>query len=146
MEVLTIVLYTLVVIVAILLIGLVLIQQSKGGGFGSAFGGVGESVFGAHAGSHLTKLTVILTTFFFVLILTLAIITGHRDKPKSIVETETNVKSTATQNLPLKEIETKLPVQSAPAAVTDKTDVKNKSIDKKTTTDGKLPAEIPVKK
>ncbi len=78
MMVLTVVLYTIVVLVAILLIGLVLIQQSKGGGFGSAFGGAGESVFGAQAGNHLTKLTVILTTIFFVLALTLAIITGHR--------------------------------------------------------------------
>lgn len=144
MEVLTIVLYTLVVIVAVLLIGLVLIQQSKGGGFGSAFGGVGESVFGAHAGSHLTKLTVILTTVFFVLILTLAIITGHREKPKSIVETETNVKSTAAQNLPLKEIETKLPVQSVPAP--DKTDMKSKSDGEKSAPKEKTTEKIPVKK
>ncbi len=89
MGVVTVVLYTLVIIVALLLIGLVLIQQSKGGGFGGSFGGVGESVFGAHAGSHLTKLTVILTTSFFVLTLLLAVIVGHRSRGRSVVETNT---------------------------------------------------------
>jgi preprotein translocase subunit SecG len=86
MGVVTVVLYTLVIIVALLLIGLVLIQQSKGGGFGGAFGGVGESVFGAHAGSHLTKLTVILTTSFFVLTLLLAVIVGHSSRARSVAE------------------------------------------------------------
>lgn len=86
MGVITVVLYTLVIIVALLLIGLVLIQQSKGGGFGGSFGGVGESVFGAHAGSHLTKLTVILTTSFFILTLLLAVIVGHRSRGRSVVE------------------------------------------------------------
>ncbi len=86
MFVITAVLYTLVIIVALLLIGLVLIQQSKGGGFGGSFGGVGESVFGAHAGSHLTKLTVILTTSFFILTLLLAVIVGHRSRGRSVVE------------------------------------------------------------
>ncbi len=91
MDVITVVLYTLVIIVALLLIGLVLIQQSKGGGFGGSFGGVGESVFGAHAGSHLTKLTVILTTSFFVLTLLLAVIVGHRSRGRSVVEIDADI-------------------------------------------------------
>jgi preprotein translocase subunit SecG len=86
MVVITVVLYTLVIIVALLLIGLVLIQQSKGGGFGGSFGGVGESVFGAHAGSHLTKLTVILTSSFFILTLLLAVIVSHRSRSQSVAE------------------------------------------------------------
>ena len=72
--------YTAVVLIALLLIGLVLVQPSKGGGFGSAFGGVGESVFGAQAMGQLSKLTVILLTLFFILTLTLAVMTGHRSK------------------------------------------------------------------
>jgi len=72
--------YTAVVLIALLLIGLVLVQPSKGGGFGSAFGGVGESVFGAQAMGQLSKLTVVLLTLFFILTLALAVMTGHRSK------------------------------------------------------------------
>ena len=61
MGVITVILYALVVLAGLLLTGLILIQPSKGGGMGSAFGGVGESVFGGQAGSHLTKATVWLT-------------------------------------------------------------------------------------
>ena len=70
-------LYALVVIISLLLIGIILIQPSKAGGLGAAFGGVGESVFGAQAGSHLTKATVIMTAIFLVLTLLLAAIIGH---------------------------------------------------------------------
>ena len=88
MGVVSAVLYTIVVIIAILLIGLVLIQPSKGGGFGSAFGGMGESVFGAQTLSHLSRLTIILMSIFFALTLILAVISGHKQKAKSIVEGE----------------------------------------------------------
>lgn len=45
---------------------------------GAAFGGIGQSVFGAQAGSHLTKLTVVFITVFFVLTLALAFLVGHK--------------------------------------------------------------------
>ena len=77
MSALIVMLYVLVVVSALLLIGLILIQPSKGGGMGAAFGGVGETVLGAHAGSHLTKATVVLTTIFFVTALALATLIGH---------------------------------------------------------------------
>ncbi len=77
LAVLTVTLYALVVVVALLLIGLILIQPSKSGGLGAAFGGIGESVFGAQVGSHLTKVTVFLTALFFVLTLLLATLIGH---------------------------------------------------------------------
>ncbi len=85
-----IILYALVVLIAVLLTCLILIQPSKsGGGLGASFGGVGESVFGAHASSHLTKLTVIMITIFFVVGLALAVISGHATKePKSILQLE----------------------------------------------------------
>ena len=56
-EVISTFLYVAVVLIAVLLIGLVLVQPSKGGGLGSAFGGIGESVFGAQAMSQLSKVT-----------------------------------------------------------------------------------------
>ncbi|MBR2642936.1 MAG: preprotein translocase subunit SecG [Lentisphaeria bacterium] len=77
MGVITVILYALVVLAGLLLTGLILIQPSKGGGMGSAFGGVGESVLGGQAGSHLTKATVWLTAIFFVIALVLATLIGH---------------------------------------------------------------------
>ena len=82
-EVISTILYVAVVIIALLLICLVLVQPSKGGGFGSAFGGIGESVFGAQAMSQLSKVTVVLLTLFFILPLILAVMTGHRSKAAS---------------------------------------------------------------
>ncbi len=79
-DILTNVMYAAVIVVSLLLICLVLVQPSKSGGMGAAFGGLGQSVFGAQAGSHLTKLTVILTTIFFVLALALAFLVGHKSK------------------------------------------------------------------
>ena len=74
---LTVFLYVLVVLAAVLLIGLILIQPAKSGGMGAAFGGIGESVFGGKAGSHLTKATVWLTAIFFIIALALAALIGH---------------------------------------------------------------------
>ena len=76
-------LYALVVVVSLLLIGIILIQPAKSGGMGAAFGGVGESVFGGKASSHLTKATVWMTALFFVLCLALAVLIGHGFKVES---------------------------------------------------------------
>ena len=93
MSILATILNTLVVLLAILLIALILVQPSKsGGGFGSAFGGLGESVFGAQAMSHLSKLTVWCMSIFFVLTLASAIVAGHiRSSDSSVVEGESSI-------------------------------------------------------
>ena len=78
MGVLSVILYTVAVIIAILLVCLVLVQPSKGGGLGTAFGGAGETVFGAQAMNHLSKLTVVLITIFFVVTLALAAVSGRK--------------------------------------------------------------------
>lgn len=85
MDFLIVVLYTLVVVVSLLLIALILVQQPKSGGFGSNFGGLGESVFGAHASGHMTKMTVIFTSIFFALTLLLAIFVGHSPAKESVI-------------------------------------------------------------
>ena len=86
------ILNTLVVILAVLLIALILVQPSKsGGGFGSAFGGLGESVFGAQAMSHLSKLTVWCISIFFLLTLASAIVAGHIQTADSSVVEESSV-------------------------------------------------------
>jgi len=76
------------VIVALLLIGIILIQQSKsGGGLGSMGGGATETVFGASAGNVLTKATVVLAALFLGITLILAVITGHRQNRRQSVVT-----------------------------------------------------------
>ncbi len=86
MDILISVLTVADVLIALLLVCLILVQQSKDSGFGSAFGGLGESVFGAQTGSHLAKMTVVFASLFLILTLSLAIMTGHRRAPKSVVE------------------------------------------------------------
>jgi len=99
MSTLATILNTLVVILAVLLIALILVQPSKsGGGFGSAFGGLGESVFGAQAMSHLSKLTVWCISIFFILTLASAIIAGHmRTADASVVSEESSIAMTPTE-------------------------------------------------
>ena len=75
------------VLAALLLIGIILLQQSKaGGGLGAVGGGMTETVFGASAGNVLTKVTVVLAAVFLINTLLLAIIAGHRQAGRSVVE------------------------------------------------------------
>ena len=62
------ILLVLEVVSSFLLISVILLQKSKGGGLsGSAFGGGGgDSLFGARAGNVLTKITIILAIFFML--------------------------------------------------------------------------------
>lgn len=61
------------VIIAVLLIGLVLLQNEGGNGAGGLFGGSSASVFGSRSGNVLSKATYILGTLFFVLCFVLAL-------------------------------------------------------------------------
>ncbi len=78
MEYLMILTCIVIALVSILLVGIILIQQSKGGGFGIAFGGIGESVFGAHAASHLIKITVTLCIIFAIAVLAMNVMSSRR--------------------------------------------------------------------
>ncbi len=80
MMALRVLLFTIEVICCLLLIGIILIQKSKGGGLGLAFGGGGtESLFGSRAGNVLTKATIILAIVFMANTVALAILfaRGH---------------------------------------------------------------------
>jgi preprotein translocase subunit SecG len=70
------------------LIGLILLQKSKDGGLGLAFGSGGnDSLFGARAGNVLTKATVGIGILFLVNTLILGVLfAGSADK--SLVEQE----------------------------------------------------------
>ena len=67
-------------VVCLMLIGIILIQRSKGQGMGLSFGGgAAEAVFGGQMGNVLTRTTVILAVVFLVNTTILAIL-----KPKGV--------------------------------------------------------------
>ena len=75
------------VVACLLLIGVILIQKTKGHGMGLAFGaGMGESLFGAQAGNVLTRATVILAVIFLLNTALLALI-GWERGTKSVADT-----------------------------------------------------------
>ena len=64
---------------SVLLLLAILIQKSRGYGIGSAFGGAGETVFGAQLGTVLTKATVILAVIFLLNTTVLAFVGSRFD-------------------------------------------------------------------
>lgn len=68
-------------IVALMLIGMVLIQQGKGADMGASFGGGGSNtVFGSTgSGNFMTRTTAILATLFFVISLVLGSMTANQE-------------------------------------------------------------------
>jgi preprotein translocase subunit SecG len=75
-------LLTVLIIVAIMMIGMILLQKSEGSGMSGSqaatmFGG---ALTGASAGNFLTRATAILATLFFVLCGALALYVAHSNK------------------------------------------------------------------
>jgi len=68
------------VIVAIVIVGLVLLQQGKGADAGASFGaGASQTVFGASgSGNFLVRATTVAATLFFVTSLLLAVFAGNQ--------------------------------------------------------------------
>jgi preprotein translocase subunit SecG len=78
------------VIVCLLMTLLILMQRPKQEGLGAAFGGgVTDQVFGARTTNVLQRGTVYLGSLFFILSLTLAVLIGHKNKQKSILQPKT---------------------------------------------------------
>ena len=78
-------------IIAIVLIVLVLLQRSEGGGLG--IGGSGDFMSGRAAGNVLSRLTAIFATIFFITSLSLALLSSSNQN-SSIVD------NIASDNLP----------------------------------------------
>jgi preprotein translocase subunit SecG len=72
-------------IVCFLLIGIVLLQRSKGQGAGLSFGGGAEAVFGAQMGNVLTRATVVLAVLFLANTTLLAVL-PRRARSASLAE------------------------------------------------------------
>lgn len=116
-------------IFTVVLIGLVLIQRSEGGGLGigGSGGGLGGFASAQSTANVLTKITTIVAFCFFTTSLILAIIAARASGPASIldaVEIPAAVESSAT---PGTEADSKAvtPAESKPAE--DKKETSNKS-------------------
>lgn len=69
------------VLVCLFLILVVLLQQGRGGGMGSAFGGATAQVFGGRgAGNFMTRLTAICAVIFMATSLSLAYLSSAGDR------------------------------------------------------------------
>lgn len=69
------------VIVCLFLILVVLLQQGRGGGMGSAFGGATAQVFGGRgAGNFMTRLTAICAALFMLTSMSLAYLSSAGDR------------------------------------------------------------------
>ncbi len=106
------------VILALMLIGLILIQPSKaGGGLGAIGGDMTQSVFGAGAATVLSKATTYIAAGFLGVTLLLAIITGHRQVGGSVAE----------QIVPEISVETPEKAPEASSVAADETSLKAES-------------------
>ena len=74
--------------VALLIIGLVLLQRGKGADAGSGFGaGASGTVFGSRGtASFFSRATAVLATIFFITSLTLAWLAGQQADPESLLD------------------------------------------------------------
>ena len=90
------------VLLAISLIVLILMQHGKGADAGAAFGsGASATVFGARgSGNFMTRATTIIAILFFVVCLSLAYISSHRNVPDSVTG---SVTAQETEVVPMQE-------------------------------------------
>lgn len=98
MGILHVILILVEVITCLLLMGVILLQKSKGGGLGTALGGgASDAIFGSRTGNVLTKITVTLAIVFLANTALIGVLYTHR--------TETSIMDRAVG-----------PVQAAPLA------------------------------
>ncbi len=106
------ILLVLLVIVAVMMIGLILLQKSEGSGMsGSAAASMfGGALTGAAAGNFLTRATAWLATLFFILCAALALVAAKSDMgvQQSDLRTEIILQEGAASTEPA-------PVPAAPA-------------------------------
>lgn len=103
---------------ALVIIGLILLQQGKGAAAGASFGaGASQTVFGSEgSGSFFTRATAIFATIFFCTSLGLAVMAKNRSE---IATDGIPVPSTVQQTAPAASDVPTVQPQSAPASVTD---------------------------
>lgn len=108
------ILLVLLVIVAVMMIGLILLQKSEGSGMsGSAAASMfGGALTGAAAGNFLTRATAWLATIFFVLCAALALVAAKSDmaNPQSDLRNEIIMQENTAQTEPVEPVAPAEPV------------------------------------
>ncbi len=85
MSVLITILFVVLALVCVLLVGVVLIQDSKAGGLSAAFGaGGGETLLGAHGQKDITRFTAIVAVIFLGLCVLLGVLSRAHEKSSSV--------------------------------------------------------------
>lgn len=75
------------VLCSVMLIGIILLQKSKGGGLGTAFGGGGgDTMFGSRTGNVLSKATIVLGLVFLLNTLVLGVMFSRRTVGQSALD------------------------------------------------------------
>ncbi|HUH57519.1 MAG TPA: preprotein translocase subunit SecG [Pseudomonadales bacterium] len=114
---------TVHIVLAVIIIGLILIQQGKGAEAGASFGGgASQTVFGSQGTtSFLTRATALLVTAFFVTSLTLAMFARQHasglsdigmpseEVQKSLEQQLLNVEEYATPELDASDVDSDMP-------------------------------------
>ncbi len=77
---------TIHLILALLLIGVVLLQRSEGGGLGMGSGGGGGAISGRAAATALGKVTWILAIGFIITSITLTILAAQSTSTASVID------------------------------------------------------------
>ena len=80
------VILTIHLILALLLIGVVLLQRSEGGGLGMGSGGGGGAISGRAAATALGKVTWILAIGFIITSITLTILAAQSASTASVID------------------------------------------------------------
>ena len=111
MSMLFIVMLGVQIIVAILLVGLILLQQGKGATAGASFGGgASETVFGARGSANfLSRTTAIFATIFLFNSLFLGYLFSNQTKDMSVLD-KTPVTETVEKANPVEEKDTDIPL------------------------------------
>lgn len=106
------------IILAVLMIGLILVQQGKGADAGASMGGGGSAtVFGGSgAGNFLSRLTAIFTALFFVTSIGLAILAKQDEYNPYAMRT---VSHSATQTAPAQSTTTPSTATQTTTSTTD---------------------------
>ena len=106
------------VAIALLIIGLVLLQRGKGAEAGTGFGaGASGTVFGARgSATFFSRATGVLATLFFMTSLALAYVSTQRTAPTSLLETAPAVQSAPTPGESTPPASTPAPPAAPPAA------------------------------